>query len=276
MDREASLLRRPQWVLHTIVGEIEYPQRVKGGLRHASLMGIRPDKRPRLIRRSPLLSCRALPRDRPVEVGRAGDIVVLRSGPWTVWLATEAVLSVLGMKLSLSGGPLVAQIIVLTMPAASHLAIHFRDDRRREHGAPAQGPGLEGEIDIFAVCVEDRVKGGHAKASLYVCEEGAAQDRTGSVGFERRLPGDAAVSKPQDMQAAIERILTDGGFGAYTVHFDAIGEDGRVVRATAVPSNGLVTIFPEGFNGSADVQAGLSTMLHQFVANGLTDYDRGF
>jgi len=54
MDREASLLRRPQWVLHTIVGEIEYPQRVKGGLRHASLMGIRPDKRPRLIRRSPL------------------------------------------------------------------------------------------------------------------------------------------------------------------------------------------------------------------------------
>ena len=33
---------------------------------------------------------------------------------------------------SLSGGPLVAQIIVLTMPAASHLAIHFRDDRRRE------------------------------------------------------------------------------------------------------------------------------------------------
>ena len=36
------------------------------------------------------------------------------------------------IKLSLSGGPLVAQIIVLTMPAASHLAIHFRDDRRRE------------------------------------------------------------------------------------------------------------------------------------------------
>jgi len=35
----------------------------------------------------------------------------------------------------------------------------------------------------------------------------------------------------------------------------AIGEDGRVVRATAVPSNGLVTIFPEGFNGSADGQA---------------------
>lgn len=51
---------------------------------------------------------------------------------WVVWLATEAVLATFHLKLALSGGPLVAQIIVLTMPAASHLAIHFRDDRRRE------------------------------------------------------------------------------------------------------------------------------------------------
>jgi predicted RND superfamily exporter protein len=58
-------------------------------------------------------------------------IVPLLAG-WVVWLATETILSVLGLKLSLSGGPLVAQIIVLTMPAASHLAIHFRDDRRQE------------------------------------------------------------------------------------------------------------------------------------------------
>lgn len=51
---------------------------------------------------------------------------------WVVWLATEAILAGLNLKLALSGGPLVAQIIVLTMPAASHLAIHFRDYRRRE------------------------------------------------------------------------------------------------------------------------------------------------
>ena len=51
---------------------------------------------------------------------------------WVVWLSTEAVLASLNLKLALSGGPLVAQIIVLTMPAASHLAIHFRDARRRE------------------------------------------------------------------------------------------------------------------------------------------------
>lgn len=58
---------------------------------------------------------------------------------WTIWLATETLLSAFHIKLSLSGGPLVAQIIVLTMPAASHLAIHFRDDRRRESSARAAG-----------------------------------------------------------------------------------------------------------------------------------------
>lgn len=35
----------------------------------------------------------------------------------------------------------------------------------------------------------------------------------------------------------------------------AIGEDGHLIRAAAVPTNGLVTIFPEGYNGSADGQA---------------------
>jgi len=61
-------------------------------------------------------------------------VVPLIAG-WVVWLATEWVLATFGLKLSLSGGPLVAQIIVLTMPAASHLAIHFRDERRREKDA---------------------------------------------------------------------------------------------------------------------------------------------
>ncbi len=58
-------------------------------------------------------------------------VVPLLSG-WVVWLAAEWVLSTFHLKLSLSGGPLVAQIIVLTMPAASHLAIHFREELRRE------------------------------------------------------------------------------------------------------------------------------------------------
>jgi predicted RND superfamily exporter protein len=58
-------------------------------------------------------------------------IVPMLAG-WVVWLGTEWILTNFHIKLSLSGGPLVAQIIVLTMPAASHLAIHFRDERRRQ------------------------------------------------------------------------------------------------------------------------------------------------
>ena len=58
-------------------------------------------------------------------------LVPLMAG-WLVWLTTTWVLATFHLKLSLSGGPLVAQIIVLTMPAASHLAIHFRDERRRQ------------------------------------------------------------------------------------------------------------------------------------------------
>ncbi len=50
---------------------------------------------------------------------------------WGVWLGTEALLAHFQIKLALSGGPVAAQIIVLTMPAASHLAVHFRDHRRR-------------------------------------------------------------------------------------------------------------------------------------------------
>jgi len=58
---------------------------------------------------------------------------------WVVWLATETLLATFGIKLSLSGGPLVAQIIVLTMPAASHLAIHFRDELRRSSDRDRDG-----------------------------------------------------------------------------------------------------------------------------------------
>lgn len=37
-----------------MVVEIEYEQRLKDGLRHAALKGLRPEKKPGLIRRSPM------------------------------------------------------------------------------------------------------------------------------------------------------------------------------------------------------------------------------
>ena len=45
----------PHWVRPTLVVEVEYRQRLKDGLRHAAIKGLRPDKKPGLIRRSPQL-----------------------------------------------------------------------------------------------------------------------------------------------------------------------------------------------------------------------------
>jgi len=44
----------PQWVRPALVVEVEYRQRLEDGLRHAALKGIRPDKKPGMIRGSAL------------------------------------------------------------------------------------------------------------------------------------------------------------------------------------------------------------------------------
>ena len=43
-----------------------------------------------LVRRPPPLMGKELPRSRPVEVGKTDGHVVLRAGPWTLWLAIQA------------------------------------------------------------------------------------------------------------------------------------------------------------------------------------------
>ena len=106
---------------------------------------------------------------------------------WVIWLATEAVLASLNIKLSLSGGPLVAQIIVLTMPAASHLAIHFRDDRRRQAdpreaahstlaavAAPIAWTAITGAIGYGALVTSDVLPIRQFGAILGTCTLGAA------------------------------------------------------------------------------------------------------
>ncbi len=51
------------------------------------------------------------------------------------------------------------------------------------------------------------------------------------------------------MQVAIERILNDRGFGAYTTHFDAIGEDGRFSR---LPLAAASTLLAKGYGYAAE------------------------
>jgi predicted RND superfamily exporter protein len=108
-------------------------------------------------------------------------IVPMLAG-WVVWLATEHLLATFDIKLSLSGGPLVAQIIVLTMPAASHLAIHFRDERRREADprqaarstltavvAPIAWTAITGAIGYGALVTSDVVPIQQFGAILGIC-----------------------------------------------------------------------------------------------------------
>ncbi len=113
-------------------------------------------------------------------------IVPMLAG-WVIWLATEEILARFGIKLALSGGPLVAQIIVLTMPAASHLAIHFRDDRRREAdprraagatlasvAAPIAWTAITGAIGYGALVTSDVMPVRQFGAILGTCTLGAA------------------------------------------------------------------------------------------------------
>jgi L-arabinose isomerase len=51
------------------------------------------------------------------------------------------------------------------------------------------------------------------------------------------------------MQVAIQRILDDRGFGAYTAHFDAIGEDGRFSR---LPLAAASTLLARGYGYAAE------------------------
>ena len=51
------------------------------------------------------------------------------------------------------------------------------------------------------------------------------------------------------MQVAIQRILDDRGFGAYTAHFDAISEDGRFSR---LPLAAASTLMARGYGYAAE------------------------
>ncbi len=110
-------------------------------------------------------------------------IVPMLAG-WVIWLATEEILVLFDIRLALSGGPLVAQIIVLTMPAASHLAIHFRDDRRREadpRRAARDHAGLRRRAD--------RLDGDHRRHRLR------------GAGHQRRDAGPAVRRDPRHLHA---------------------------------------------------------------------------
>jgi len=75
------------------------------------------------------------------------------------------------------------------------------------------------------------------------------------IAFENaRFEIDPALSAAERadharMQVAIKAILDAGGYGAYTAHFDAIGEDGRFAR---LPLAAASTLMAEGYGYAAE------------------------
>ncbi len=68
-------------------------------------------------------------------------LIAVRSPWWAVlpvvsgcltWQLTQAFLNTWDLKLTLAAGPIIAQTVVLCMPAASHLAVHFRESLRNQ------------------------------------------------------------------------------------------------------------------------------------------------
>jgi ubiquinol-cytochrome c reductase iron-sulfur subunit len=102
--------------------------------------------------------------------------------------------------------------------------------------------------------------------------------RVGAITRRRVLGGALAASVGAIGVAALFPIRSLGpNPGTALLHTPwragrrAIGDDGRLVRAAAVPENGLVTIFPAGSPGSANGQAVLIRLSRRVLrTSGLT------
>jgi L-arabinose isomerase len=100
--------------------------------------------------------------------------------------------------------------------------------------------------EILAVAPGDMYRGMQAVTAGQVADVIAAED--GRFEIDPRL-SPAEREDHARMQVAIKAILDDRGFGAYTAHFDAIGEDGRFSR---LPLAAASTLMAEGYGYAAE------------------------
>ena len=100
--------------------------------------------------------------------------------------------------------------------------------------------------EILAVAPGDMYRGMLAVSDAQAGEVIAFEDAAFEI--DPRL----SAAERQDharMQVAIEQILIERGFGAYTAHFDAIGEDGRFSR---LPLAAASTLLARGYGYAAE------------------------
>jgi hypothetical protein len=124
-----------------------------------------------LIRRSPVFGCPALPRDRPLAVGRTDTHVVLRAGPWTLFLEV-----VTGDRF-----PDLARVIPGPTAAVTRLRLD-PDDARFLAPALDRLPGGDGvnapvTLDLNGrVAVRARGEGGGPATELVLARSGYSGD----------------------------------------------------------------------------------------------------
>jgi L-arabinose isomerase len=121
-------------------------------------------------------------------------------------------------------------------------AMNDMGDIRVDESALVRSLGPE----VLAVAPGDLYRGMQAAGDAEVADVIAFEDAHFEI--DPRL----SVAERTDharMQVAIEHILTERGFGAYTAHFDAIGEDGRFAR---LPLAAASTLLAKGYGYAAE------------------------
>jgi L-arabinose isomerase len=118
--------------------------------------------------------------------------------------------------------------------------------------------------EILAVAPGDLYRGMQAASDAEIAEVLAFEDANFEI--DPRLSADERTDSAR-MQVAIEQILVDGGFGAYTAHFDAIGEDGRFRR---LPLAAASSLMAKGYGYAAEGDVLTSCMVaagHTLIGN---------
>ena len=93
----------------------------------------------------------------------------------------------------------------------------------------------------------------HRAAAAVAADDVAAliADEDARFEIDPRLSGEEREDHAR-MQLGLERVLREGGYGAYSTHFDAIAEDGRFAR---LPLAAASSLMAEGYGYAAEGDA---------------------
>jgi L-arabinose isomerase len=131
-------------------------------------------------------------------------------------------------------------------------AMNGMGDIRVDENALVRSLGPE----ISAVAPGDLVRGAEKADQDKVNEVIAFEDANFEI--DPRLSTEERMDHVR-MQVAIEEILTRGGYGAYSTHFDAIGEDGRFTR---LPLAAASSLMAKGYGYAAEGDVLTATMVY--------------